>query len=197
VSHASVLLRVRCGQDSLVACRLASSGDVRDDAATSLLWAHSIIARLHFHHRRQMLETLVGVKESVLHNGYAYRSLARHDAHSQKVVFERDNFYSVDPPWELCPYSCDARQVCATYPWATQALVFADGSACWTKNTEKPQHYPPGTSNSIRFSQTYLKENEGKYGVDFVAVPDDDFPGRPAFDRRFHADVLLRCRLPY
>ena len=50
VAHANVLLHVRCGQDSLIACRLTltSSGDVR----ATLLWAHAIIARVHLRHRR-------------------------------------------------------------------------------------------------------------------------------------------------
>jgi hypothetical protein len=100
VSHASVPLHVHCGQDSLVACRLTSSRDVC--AATTLLWAHLIIVRLHVHHRRRMLETLVGVKESVVHNGYAYSSLARHDPHSYPRAYRADmceikKMYSVDP----------------------------------------------------------------------------------------------------
>ncbi len=102
VSHASVLLHVRCGQDSLVAYRLTTSGDVC--AATTLLWAHFIIIRLHVHHRRRMLETLVGVKESVVHNSYTYSSLARHDLHSDSYprayradMCEIKKVYSVDP----------------------------------------------------------------------------------------------------
>ena len=209
VSHASVLRRVRCGQDSLLACRLASSRCVH--AATSLHWAHSIIARVHLHHRRQipeMLDTLVGVKYVVVHNGYAYRSLGRHDPHSQKVISERDKFYSVDPPWELCPNTVDARHVCAAYPWATDALVFEDGSACWTKNSE---HWPPTASY-------YLIQNERRFGegrVGFEDFPDRDHTwntlyGKPSWwDDRMHghamcgweeacfiADVLLRRRLP-
>ena len=176
-----MLRRVRCGQDSLVACRLASSGDVRDDAATSLLRAHSIIARVHFHHRRQMLETLVGVKESVMHNGYACSSLARHDPHSQEDIPELGKFYSVDHPWELCPDTCDARHVCARYPRATAALLFADGFACWTKKNEGCA----GTSCSVGY-ETHFHQNEGEYGVvahDHWAV--------------CFCDVLLRRRLPY
>jgi hypothetical protein len=194
VSHASVLRRVRCGQVSFVACRLASSGDVRDDAATSLLWAHFIIARVHFHHRRQMLETLVGVKKSVVYNGYAYRSLAGHDPHS-KTVIEEWGFYSVDPPWELCPDTCDARHVCATYPWATFALVFADGFACWTK---KGLDVGPSSSNSVQ-SPTFLKQFEGKYGANHIADQHVDPMGDPFYDCTYHrpAAVLLRRRLPY
>jgi hypothetical protein len=212
VSRASVLLRVRCGQDILVACRLASSRYAH--AATSLLWAHSIIARLHFHHRRRMLETLVGVKESVVHNGYAYRSLARHNPHSQEIIisiYSRDysvQFYSVDPPWELCPDTCEARHVCATYPWATRALVFADGSACWTKNSTPHNcsytKMSPGKSWYIP-SRTYLHQKEGKYGavVDWEEQVDFGMASGPTAGRTelvtymAEADVLLRRRLPY
>jgi hypothetical protein len=52
VSHASVLLRVRGGQDFFIACRLASSEDGKRSCA---LWAHYIIAHVHRHHRRRML----------------------------------------------------------------------------------------------------------------------------------------------
>jgi hypothetical protein len=206
VSHASVLRRVRCGQDSLLACRLASSRCVH--AATSFHWARAIIARVHLHHRRQMLDTLVGVKYVVVHNGYAYSSLARHDPHSRKIISEGGKFYSVDPPWELCPDTYDARHVCAAYPWATEALVLEDGSVRWTKNSE---HWPPRSS-------FYLIQNEEQFPAGMVGF--EDFPDRdhtwntlygcPSWwDERIHghardgwqeawfcADVLLRRRLP-
>jgi hypothetical protein len=144
-----------------------------------------------------MLETLVGVKESVVHNGYAYRSLARHDPHSQKVIPEHGNFYSFDPPWELCPDTSDARHVCAAYPWATRALVFADGSACWTKNTTA------FAADSIR-SQTNLKQKEGNYGVDNIVFFNDAMARDVGYSyynayvtSSAHADGLLRRLLPY
>ena len=64
VVHAKILLHVRCGQDSLVACRLASSGDVAVHAKTSLFWTHCIIAHVHLHHRRRIRETLVANENS-------------------------------------------------------------------------------------------------------------------------------------
>jgi hypothetical protein len=212
VSHASVLLRVRCGQDSLVACRLASSGYVH--AATSLLWAHAIIARVHFHHRRQMLETLIGMR-SVMHNGYAYRSLALHDPHSEKAVDERGKFYSVDPPWELCPVTPDARHVCATYPWATFALVFACGRiACLTKNITNQEGYGmdklcPGTFAENMEKEKRVKKDatftflrqEGKgFWLECNAVCDRyavTQQGESSFEESYSTDVLLRRRLPY
>ena len=201
VSHASVLLRVRCGQDSLVACRLASSGHV--DAATSLLSAQCILARVHSHHRRQMLKTLVGGKEFVVYNDYAYSTLAGHDPHSTGVFasYMRDKMYSVDFPWELCPNTSDARHVCATYPWGTQALVFADGSACWTKNilgdNETGEEFTPGRSAPC---ENGLKRGGGgKYAAAYISVQIvprhywDDWGGNIRYD----TDVLLRCRLTH
>ena len=202
VSHASVLLRVRCGQDSLVACRLASSGHV--DAATSLLSAQCILARVHSHHRRQMLKTLVGGKEFVVYNDYAYSTLAGHDPHSTGVFasYIWDKMYSVDFPWELCPNTSDARHVCATYPWGTQALVFADGSACWTKNilgdNETGEEFTPGRSAPC---ENGLKRGGGgKYAAAYISVEKkgprhywDDW----GYNITFYTDVLLRCRLTH
>jgi hypothetical protein len=71
VAHAKILLHVRCGQDALVVCRLASSGYVH--AATRLLWAHAIIAHVHFHHRRRILETLVANKHAMAGHVWGYR----------------------------------------------------------------------------------------------------------------------------
>jgi hypothetical protein len=187
VSHASVLLRVRCGQDSFVACRLASS--VYAHAATSLHLAHSIIARVHFHYRKRMLETLVGVKECVVFNGYAYKTLAGNDPHSE-VVIKRGKLFSVHPPWELCPNTCDAQHVCTTYPWGTYALVFADGSPQVTWRQHKwrwpPFGVPPPTN--------CLKETAGTYWAD-VSFIDADVGG--GFLVPGDADVLLRRRLSH
>jgi hypothetical protein len=126
VSHASVLRRVRCGQDSLLACRLASSRCVH--AATSLHWAHSIIARVHLRLCRRMLETLVVLEKYVVHNGYVYKALPGHHRHTKELFM-----YSADSPWELCPNTSDALHVCAVHHWFAYALVFADGSAHWTR----------------------------------------------------------------
>jgi hypothetical protein len=53
--------------------------------------------------------------------------------HSTSAIKERDKLYNLDnPPWEICTKTDDALHVCATYPWASFALVFADGSAHWT-----------------------------------------------------------------
>ena len=69
---------------------------------------------------------------SVVFNGYSYMSLAKHDPHSTSPIDEYMNMCALEPHWHVSPDTPDARHVCATYPWATYALVFADGSACWT-----------------------------------------------------------------
>jgi hypothetical protein len=154
-----------------------------------------------------------GREEEVVHNGYAYRSLARQNPHSQEIIisiYSSDysvEFYPVDPPWELCPDTCDARHVCATYPWATRALVFADGSACWTNNsTPHPKSYrkmTPGSSYDIE-SRTYLHQKEGTYGaVVFWEEEESDWAtSGPSAGMKYkvtykaEADVLLRRCLP-
>jgi hypothetical protein len=197
VAHVNVLLHVRCGHDSLISCRLTSSGDVR--AAASLLWARAIIARVHLRHRRRMMETLVALKESVAYNGYAYKTLACHDPHDSLVgrhLLNREvirkygkhgNMYSVDGPWELCPNTSDARFVCARYPWAAHAIVFADGSSYFTKQAQfcfdTAQDALPGCQTMYT---NCLKQEGGKYGVD---VFDDEY-------HFFFFNVLLRSRLP-
>ena len=70
--------------------------------------------------------------QSIVYNGYEYKSLADHDPHSTVVMDEWNKLYSMDAHWQLCPNTPDALHVCKTYPWAAYALVFADGSAHWT-----------------------------------------------------------------
>jgi hypothetical protein len=139
-----------------------------------------------------MLKSLFGGKEFVVYNGYAYCTLAGHHPHSTANMMS-NKMYLVDFPWELCPNSRDARHVCGTYPWGTEALVFADGSACLTKNAEaKFEGAGPRSENC-------LKEEGGKYGAKHVNVPKvpkhywDDW----GYDIAAESEVLLRCRLPF
>ncbi len=100
VSHASVLLHVRCGQHSLIACRLASSSDV--DAQTSLLWTHAIIANVHRRHRRRMLETLAitkhvwGAKPKLNHHTCPY-------CHGHGHAIDDDDYYFSHKPHPATP----------------------------------------------------------------------------------------------
>ena len=86
--------------------------------------------------------TLLMSAKSIEHNGHVYKSLADHDPHSTTAVTEYNKLYSLDPAWELCPNTPDALHVCKTYPWAAYALIFADGSAHWTKKA-------PSASSSL------------------------------------------------
>ena len=86
--------------------------------------------------------------QSIVYNGYEYKSLANHDPHSTVVIDEWNKLYSMDAHWQLCPNTPDALHVCKTcvpphpalrfcnnlnmYPWAARALVLADGSAYYT-----------------------------------------------------------------
>jgi hypothetical protein len=72
--------------------------------------------------------------QSVIFNGHVYKSLGSHDPHSTQVIDERCKLYNMDPAWHICSPTPDALHVCAAYPWAAGALVFADGSAHWTAN---------------------------------------------------------------
>ncbi len=80
-------------------------------------------------------------------NGIVYKTLADHDPHSTSAIDEHNNLYNLDPPWQICPKTADALHVCASYPWASLALVFADDSAHWTA---LPQSLPGGDSPLYR-----------------------------------------------
>jgi hypothetical protein len=70
--------------------------------------------------------------QSVIFNGHVYKSLGSHDANSTKVINEYGKLYDLHPAWQICSPTPDALHVCATYPWAAYALVFADSSAHFT-----------------------------------------------------------------
>jgi hypothetical protein len=70
-----------------------------------------------------------GAYETVIFNGHVYKSLGNHDPRSRQDIDERSKLYDLDPAWHICSPTPDALHVCATYPWAACALVFADGSA--------------------------------------------------------------------
>ncbi len=76
-----------------------------------------------------------------------YKSLGSHDPHSTQVIKEYNKLYDLDPAWHICSPTPDALHVCAAYPWAADALVFADGSAYYTANGPKRYDwYTPGKS---------------------------------------------------
>ncbi len=83
--------------------------------------------------------------QSVIFNGHVYKTLGSHDPHSTKVIKEFNKLYNLDSAWHICSPTPDALHVCATYPWAALALVFADGSAHYTAYGPKYHaSYTPG-----------------------------------------------------
>ena len=73
----------------------------------------------------------------MIFNGHVYKSLGSHDPHSTQTINEWCKLYDLDPAWHICSPTPDALHVCATYPWAAYALVFANGSAYYTANGPK------------------------------------------------------------
>jgi hypothetical protein len=138
LSHAKLLLHVRCGPDSFAACRLVFS-DAHE--RVRLHWVRAIIARVQLYRRSRMLETLHGMT-SIVYNGHAYKTLAGHIPHSYDpwVEGEYGKLRSLDAGWQLCPDTPDARHICGSYPWASNTLVFADGRAYFTKKADL-QHF--------------------------------------------------------
>jgi hypothetical protein len=204
VSHASVLRHVRCGQDSLVACLLASAGGV---SAKSIPSANSILrcvqdinARVHRHHRGQMLKTIAGLKQTVVHNGYAYKSFAGNDPYCQQVTASQcGNVYPVDLSWELChPNNVGDRCLCSKYYRDKYYISFeGEGYEC--------MHYKRFSSGSQRpdlFKDIYAPDAE-HLRVNHARIPltGHDDPGygweplKDVSQYRGRADVLLRRRL--
>ena len=77
-----------------------------------------------------------------------YKSLSSHDPHSMIIISEKDKLYDLEPAWHICSPTPDALHVCANYPWAAYALVFANGSAYYTANGPRLHRtlYKPGNS---------------------------------------------------
>jgi hypothetical protein len=71
-------------------------------------------------------------RQSIVYKDYVYKSLASRDPHSRNASSEHDKLFKLDSAWHICPTTPEALHVCAAYPWAAYALVFADGSAHWT-----------------------------------------------------------------
>jgi hypothetical protein len=197
VSHASVLRRVRCGQDSLIACLLASKVGVLasprcvGSPRKISRWVQDINARVHRHHRGQMLKTLVGLKQTVVHNGFAYKSFAANDPDCQQLV--RGNVYPVDLPWELCHQNTRVeRCLCSRY-YAAKYRFERSGYECI--------HYKH--FGGLR-SNIYGLDAEAFYTVNQARIPpsghgDAGYGWEPLKDvsqLRGRTDILLRRRLP-
>ena len=132
-------------------------------------------------------------------NGIVYKSLADHDPHSTSAIDEHSKLYNLDPPWQLCPKTADALHVCATYPWASYALVFADGSAHYTALPQTLPGYPgspyePGAqANPWDSSFSGLRQQGGQYGTARDGCFDCGIPSHCGCIRRL--DVLIMRNL--
>ena len=124
--------------------------------------------------------------QCVIFNGHVYRSLGSHDPHSTQVIDERNKMYDLDPTWHICSPTPDALHVCAAYPWAAYALVFADGSSRYTANGPKyGARYAPGT---MACSSSCLRQQREQCGI-YRSHHDVNY--HPVHDR----DVLIARKL--
>jgi hypothetical protein len=118
-----------------------------------------------------------------VYNGYAYKSLADHKPFRQETINEWNKMYVVESPWELCPNTSDARHVCGHYPWATYALVLADGASYWTK--QAPSCMLPNVPGAQAAAVHCLKQHiayPGKYGTGCAGRWDDRiFESKPSY----------------
>jgi hypothetical protein len=96
----------------------------------------SAAAEVECQRKAEQVRLVEADPQCIVHNGYAYKSLAGHSPHSKQTINENGKLYPLDPAWQLCPNTPDALHVCASYPWAAYALVFADGSAHYTKEAQ-------------------------------------------------------------
>jgi hypothetical protein len=205
LSHAHMPLNVRCGQDAFIVFRLISSV-TGAPAPLRAHWAKIILSRLHRGHRSQMLETLAA-RNSVVYNGVAYKTLADHNPHSCMWMREYGKLRVLDAAWELCPDTCDARHVCASYPWAANTLVFADGCAHWTRQADL-QHFeryykkygrPSGPAAELKPGGNVGGPNHLMRVGDRYGIPPEDKRDTDDLDDFWNdmmPDVLLRRRLP-
>jgi hypothetical protein len=121
-------------------------------------------------------------RTSVTFNGYVYKTLGKHDPHSTQVISEYNNLYKLDPTWHICSPTPDALHVCAAYPWAAYALIFADGSVHCTAHG--PQYdgcdcsYAPGQ----KIDDRGLRSEGGQYGIASCSLDGD---GNPCDDPEF------------
>lgn len=132
---------------------------------------------------------------SIVFKGRIYKSLADHDPHSWNEINEKGKFYNLEAGWRLCqntPGNTDALHVCQSYPWATHALIFEDGSAYWTALAPcKPAPrevfgWEPG--RRVSRSEFLMRSGE-QYGAGLDRVMD----ANGNYDDGWVSDVLI-CR---
>ncbi len=122
------------------------------------------LAKLLMQLRDELMAAPPGARCVVL-NGIVYKTLADHDPHATIAIREHHKFYNLEPPWQICPKTADALHVCATYHWASLALVFADGSAHWTalpQTLKQLSYCQPGALAKPDYG---LRQQGGQYGI--------------------------------
>ncbi len=159
--------------------------------------------------RVRLLGRVVGVAaaagppKSIVHNGNVYKSLADHDPYCRTAINEYDKLYDLYSAWQICPKTPDALHVCANYPWASYALVFADGSAHWTSlapTLHNPFPFQPRQPGQQADKEGCLRQEGGRYGIDRNEKRFDNDVDVYAFDPSYLAycdccDVLLVRKL--
>jgi hypothetical protein len=124
-------------------------------------WRALILDRVASGYINKIQQTRDGAYQSVIYNGHVYKSLGSHDPHSTRLIDEYCKLYDLDPAWHICSPTLDALHVCADYPWAVKALVFADGSARYTANG--PQYRASCTPGYLSVKSGCLKKQGGQY----------------------------------
>jgi hypothetical protein len=160
--------------------------------------AQAIIARFHSSLCKNIQATFdsfhavvqAAFPNSIIHDGYQYMTLDNNDPRSRqldKASHRRD--HPLDPAWHICPATPESLHVCAAYPWTTEALVFANGSAVRTG------YYMPGTvlCKSRALSSTGGVECEVLQ--QFVGRFDDNGGHSHPYLVALYADVFIRRKL--
>jgi hypothetical protein len=81
----------------------------------------------------QLAQAGLPTDRCIVFNGYIYKTLRDHDPSAVHLIDDHDELHKhLEPGWQISPATPDALHVCAAYPWATHALVLADGSAYYT-----------------------------------------------------------------
>ena len=142
------------------------------------------------------------VKECVVHNGYAYRSLARHDPHSQEVIPEREIFTRLTRHGSCAPtpatHGTFALRILGRHSSSSLQMDLPVGP----RKVQIVQVFLQDRTDHVQ-SQTHLHRKEGKHAA-AVAWEEMEWAAcGPSADRCYmssykaDADVLLRLRLPY
>jgi hypothetical protein len=156
-------------------------------------WRALILDRVVSGYINRIQKTRDGAYESIIFKGHVYKSLGSHDPHSTELISEYKKLYDLDPAWHICSPTPDALHVCAAYPWATAALVFADGSARYTANG--PEHWNDLTPGVMAPSSKCLRHQRGKYGTLDLDPCGIAYLASGAAEAAYLADVLIARKL--